>query len=175
VTVSPMFKNGTLVSGWLRDMGCSPNVVADSQSNWLYEIAFPVGTPVQIRINVGNPIAMPRAVVFGARMVPAAHHVAAWEALDDDVKREFWLELRATLNREFVEFAIEGKPLTECPPGFQVFATRFDDALTLDSLYRTISSVTKACLDGGALFDEHLGTAGPAAGGEFAFKKLGVQ
>jgi hypothetical protein len=51
---------------------------------------------------------------------------------------------------------------------------RFDDGLTLDSFARTMSSVSKACFDGCALFLERLGDLGPAPGGEFAFKKLGI-
>jgi hypothetical protein len=38
-----------------------------------------------------------------------------------------------------------------------------------------INSVFKAFMDGSALFDERLGEAGPATGGEFGFRKLGMQ
>lgn len=175
MSASPMFKNGTQVSVWLREMGCAPDAVADPLANWAYEIGFPPNTPVSVRMRVGNPKIMPRAVVVAVRMVPQQNQLAAFNGLDEDAKREFWQALRSELNREFCEFAIEGNPMAECPQAFSVSATRFDDGLSLDSLFRTINSVLKACMDGCALFDERLGAVGPASGGEFAFRKLGMQ
>jgi len=162
----------TRVGEWLREMGFSPVTRADPKANWLFEVTYPPG---HIRVGVGNPKAMPRSVTIACRLTATTEQVAAFRNLEEDSKREFWQTLRATLNREFVEFQIEGMRLSDCPIAFQVTAIRFDDGLSLDSLARTMSSVNKACIDACAIFEERLGSAGPASGGEFEFKRLGVQ
>jgi hypothetical protein len=170
------FKNGALIGQWLKDMGYVPKFIADPLAGWAFEISCPQGSPQPLGVRVGSPKNQPRAVVVGVRMAAQPPHIAAFANLEEDIKREFWRDLRAKLNREFVEFAVEGTPETGCPVAFRVTATRFDDGLSLDSLHRTILSVVKACLDGIALFAERLGTAGPASGGgEFAFRKIGIQ
>lgn len=165
-------KRSTKIEAWLRDMGCTPGPVPlEPAINWALEVTIPPGT----HMVVFNLKQAPRAVMVQARMVPIAAQIEAFGVLEEDSRREFWQALRSTLNREFTEFQIEGAPF-ECPASFTVSATRWDDGLTLDSFARTLSSVNKACLDGSAVFDEHLGTGSPAAvGGEFAFKKLDVQ
>lgn len=173
---STSFKNGAAqVAGWLREMGCTPETAADPLANWALEISYPLNLPVPLRLRVANPKAMPRAVVIAVRVVPQQLQIGSFNSLDADEKKGFWHALRSQLNREFVEFAIEGVPITECPQAFYVSATGFDSDLTLESLYRKVNSVVKACMDAMAVFDEELGSAGPASGGEFAFKKLGVQ
>ena len=165
-------KHSTKIEAWLRDIGCTPGpVTLDPAMNWAIEVTFPPG----IRMVVFNLKSSPRAVMVQARMAPLQAQVEAFGALEEDSRREFWGALRSTLNREFTEFQVQGAPF-ECPASFLVSATRWDDGLTLDSFARTLSSVNKACLDGSAVFEERLGTGGPAAvGGEFAFKKLGMQ
>jgi hypothetical protein len=107
-------------------------------------------------------------------MSVAPDQTAAYNNLEEDGRKEFWRSLRATLNREYTEFQIEGQPIVECPKAIRITAVRFDDGLTLDSFARTINSVCKACADAGAHFADRLGDMRPTAGGEFAFKK-GVQ
>lgn len=161
------------IGEWLRDMGLTPEMKNDPNANWVFEVAYPQNG--QYRFAIANPKALPRAVTIAARLAPTAEQVRAFRDLEGDVKQEFWRTLRSILNREFVEFQIEGTPLSDCPIAFQVSAVRYDDGLTLDSLHRTLSSVNKACLDGCAFFEERLGGAGPASGGEFEFKRLGIQ
>jgi hypothetical protein len=165
-------KRSTKIEAWLRDIGCTPvPVPLEPATNWAVAVTIPPGT----HMVVFNLKQAPRAVIVQARMVPLPAQSEAFGALEEDSRREFWQELRSTLNREFTEFQLEGAPYN-CPAAFVVSATRWDDGLTLDSFARTLSSVNKACLDGSAVFEEHLGTGGPAAvGGEFAFKKIDVQ
>jgi len=75
-----------------------------------------------------------------------------------------------------VECQIEGTPMVHCPAGFAANCIRYDDGLTLDSFAHNIASLQRTVFDAIAVFHEHLGDVGPAApGGEFAFRKLGVQ
>jgi hypothetical protein len=171
------FKNGSLIAGWLRDVGCNPQSVADPQLNWAYDVEFPPVDNVavlKVQMRIANPKVRPRMVTICARLMPAPEHVAAFDDMEVDSKREFWQDLRSMLTREFVEFLIEGTPLVACPTAFQLSVVRFDDGLTLDSFHRSLASVQKACTAAVSLFQERLG-GGPAAGGEFAFRKLGMQ
>ena len=171
--------SGALIAGWLRDMGCEPTVLpADPQVNWAFEVTFPAKPSpgmIQLKMTIYNPKPTPRAVVVAARMLPPPESVAAFEELEQDEKTRFWQALRSTLSRENIEFQLEGAPVIHCPAAFRVNVVRYDDGLTLDNFYHSVVAVQSACFDAIAVFAEHLGDIGPAPGGEFAFKKLGVQ
>jgi hypothetical protein len=161
-----------VIEGWLHDMSIATALRADPASNWMLEFTVPGSNPLVV--NVVNPKALPRAVMFVCGLVAAPGHEAAFKALDEGSRKKFWQQLRATLNREFVEFQADGA-WTECPKSVRVTAVRFDDGLTLDSFGRTLNSVCKACGDAIAHFTDNLGDPSPPLGGEFAFKKTGTQ
>ena len=162
----------TLIEGWLRDLALPSTRRDDGVNNWNLE--FTVVGPNPLVLNIVNPRPIPRGVMLVCGLAVAPEQVNAYNQLEEDVKREFWATLRTTLNREYVEFQVEGQAVAECPKSIRVTAVRFDDGLTLDSFARTISSVCKTCSDAIAHFTDRLGNLQPAAGGEFAFKK-GVQ
>lgn len=161
-----------VIEGWLHDMALASTRRSDPSSNWMLEFTVPGPNPLVV--NVVNPKAVPRAVMFVCGLAPAPGHDAAFKALDEDTRKKFWQQLRATLTREYVEFQADGV-VTECPKSVRVTAVRFDDGLTLDSFGRTLSSVCKGCADAIAHFTEYLGDPGAPTGGEFAFKKTGTQ
>jgi hypothetical protein len=161
-----------VIEGWLHDLSLATTRRTDPASNWMLEFTVPGPNPLVM--NVVNPKAVPRAVMFVCGLQAAPGHAVAFAALDEASRTKFWRQLRTLLNREFVEFQAEGI-ISECPKAVRVTAVRFDDGLTLDSFARTLSSVCKACADAVAHFTDHLGDPGAPAGGEFAFKKTGTQ
>ena len=161
-----------VIEGWLQDMALSPTRRTDPNSTWMLEFTVPGTNPLVL--NVVNPKVLPRAAMFICGMLAAPGHEATFKALDEGQRRAFWQRLRALLNREFVEFQIEGV-MNECPKSVRITAVRFDDGLTLDSFGRTLSSVCKAVTDAMVHFTDNLGDPYPPAGGEFAFKKTGTQ
>jgi hypothetical protein len=161
---------GALIQGWLRDMGCTPIPRSNPEVNWAFEVDFPPKSPT--RLTIVNPRTMPRAAVIMSRTVVSPEQRAAFENLDEDSRREFWEKLALRLNgHDFIEFQIEGVPTGSCPTAFQIFVSRWDDGLTLDSLHRSLSSAHKAYFDACAFFRENFGTSGPAAAGEFDFRR----
>lgn len=173
MSISKEFSNGSLIEGWLRDTGCQPVIRQLPEVNWAYEVNFPPQGPA--KLTIFNPAKLPRAVIILSRTIVPATHIKAFDALDEDSRREFLERLRATLNREFIEFHLEMPPTGGCPAGFQMSVTRFDHGVTLDSFVRSLSSVNKAYLDASACFQQYLGDPGTPAGGEFEFEKLRVQ
>jgi hypothetical protein len=166
--------SGARVRDWLRDIGCTPILRSNPELNWAYEVDFPPKSPT--RVTVQNQKNLPRAVLIVSRTLVSPVQIAAFENLEEDARQEFWRALGLRLNsHDFVEFNIEGVPPNTCPTAFQIVVTRWDDGLTLDSFARSLSSVNKAYFDACAFFHEHFGTSGPAAGGEFDFKRLTVQ
>ena len=164
----------TLIESWLKDVGLSVTPrCGDAVNNWNLE--FIVTGPNPLILNVVNPKQVPRAVMLVCGMLVAPEQISSYNALDEDARKDFWRALRATMNREYVEFQVEGQAVIECPKAVRVTAVRFDDGLTLDSFARTISSVCKACADVVAHFTDRLGELRPSAGSEFAFKKGPVQ
>ena len=163
----------TVIEGWLRDMGLTPTRRTDPGNNWNLE--FTVSGASQLVISCVNPKSIPRAIMLVCGMAAAPDHLSAYSKLDEARRTEFWRQLRTTLTREFVEFQIDGTPVSECPKMLRLSAVRFDDGLTLDSFARSLSSVCKACADAVAHFTDRLGDARPPADGEFAFKKLATQ
>jgi hypothetical protein len=163
----------TLIEGWLRDIAFTPIQRQDPTSNWNIEFTLTGQTPLSLRVI--NTTAIPRAITVVCILGTAPEHVTVFNRLGEAARREFWRQLRATLNREFVEFQIQGTALVECPTMIQLTATRYDDGLTLDSFARTVASVIKASFDAMFFYHERLGEIGAASGGEFAFKKLDVQ
>jgi hypothetical protein len=149
----------TVIEGWLRDLALTPTRRADQSNNWNLE--FSIVGPNPLVLNVVNPKSLPRAIMFVCGMAPAPAQVAAFAALSPEARREFWLQLRATLNREAVEFQLDGTALTECPKALRVSAVRFDDGLTLDAFAGTLTSVCKACGDAISHFTERLGDVAP--------------
>ncbi|HTY92791.1 MAG TPA: DUF2299 family protein [Steroidobacteraceae bacterium] len=163
----------TLIEGWLRDIAFTPIQRPDPNNNWNVEFVLSGPTPLSLR--VVNTKALPRAITVVCGMATAPEHAAMFTKLPENARKEFWQQLRASLNREFVEFQIQGAAFAECPTLVQLTATRYDDGLTLDSFARTVASVIKAAFDVMFFYHERLGEVGAPAGGEFAFKKLDVQ
>jgi hypothetical protein len=163
----------TVIEGWLRDLALTPIRRDDGANNWNVEFTITGGNPLVL--SVVNPKSVPRAVMFVCGMLVAPEQVTAFNNLDEDQRKDFWQQLRSTLNREFVEFQVDGQAVVECPKAIRVTALRFDDGLTLDSFARTLSSVCKACSDAVAHFTDRLGDVRPPPAGEFAFKKGAVQ
>ncbi len=161
-----------VIEGWLQDMALATQRRSDPTSNWMLEFTVPGPNPLVV--DVVNPKAIPRAVMFVCGMLAAPGHDAAFKALPEGERRAFWQQLRATLNREFVEFQVDGT-WDECPKSVRITAVRFDDGLTLDSFGRTLSSVCKAVTDAMVHFTDRLGNPAPPDSGEFAFKKTGTQ
>ncbi len=146
----------TVIEGWLRDLALEPTARADAgPNNWNLEFTVPGPNPLVI--NVMNPKVIPRGVMLMCGLFSAQEQIVAYSKLSNDQKRSFWDDLRKTLNREFVEFQIEGVAVAECPKTLRVSAVRFDDGLTLDSFARSVSSVCKACSDAVAHFTDRLG------------------
>jgi len=160
--------NEAKILGWISDMGLPPAVrlPQDREVAWAHEITLPQG----LKVAVFTPKRLPRAVVVNARVIATPTHIEAFNNLEDDVKKDFWRDLSRALNRDVIEFIIEGLPTHECPRAFVARATRWDDGLTLDAFACTLGSVVKACVAAMTLVDERLG-GGPALGSEFAFKK----
>jgi hypothetical protein len=145
----------TVIEGWLRDLALTPTRRNDQVNNWNLE--FTIVGPNALVLNVVNPKSLPRAIMFVCGMAPAPQQVEAFAALSPQGRRDFWLQLRATLNREAVEFQLEGAAFSECPRALRVSAVRFDDGLTLDAFAHTLTSVCKACGDAISHFTERLG------------------
>ena len=162
-----------LIHGWLKDIGMSPMPIPDPQGEWRYSVCMPANQD-QNRLEVFGNRALPRAVIIGSSTMLSPEHRANLGALDADAKRQFVSDLVAALNKDFVEYQLEQDALTGDLVKFQVSAVRFDDGVTLDSFARTLGSVFKAQLAGIQCVQQHLGGATPA-GGEFAFRKLGMQ
>jgi hypothetical protein len=160
------------ILGWVADMQLTPaRAPSNGELSWGYEAMLATG----FRVGIFQPKRAPRALLIQMKVMSRPDHAESFDGLEEDAKRAFWRELRSTLNREFTEFQLEGKLYEECPKSFLVTETIWDDGLSLNNFARSISSVQKACLDACALFDEQLGSTGPATGGEFAFKKIGLQ
>ena len=148
----------TLIEGWLRDMNLAPVRKPDAVNNWNVEFTIAAGTS-PLAIACVNPRPLPRAIMLVCGLAAAPEHMVAFKELNEDLRREFWNQLRSTLNREFVEYQIEGAAVFECPKTVRVSAVRFDDGLTLDSFARTLSSVCKAAADAATHFTDRLGNA----------------
>jgi hypothetical protein len=161
------------IDAWLRDMALTSTRRNDGTNNWNLE--FTVAGSTTLIVNVVNPKALPRAImiVCGMQIVPG--HAAAFKALSEAQRTGFWRELRALLNRDFIEFQIEGAATLEAPKTIRVSSLRFDDGLTLDSFAHSLTAVCKACGDVVRFFIEGLGDPAAAAAGEFAFKKSATQ
>jgi hypothetical protein len=144
----------TVIEGWVRDLSLTPTRRTDTTNNW--HIQFTIAGPNAFNISCLNPKSLPRAIMLVCGMVPAAENVTAFNALTAVQKREFWERLRDTLNRESVDFQIEGTPIVECPTSMRITAVRFDDGLSLDSFARSLALVCKASSDAVAFFNEHL-------------------
>jgi hypothetical protein len=145
-----------LIEGWLRDMNLAPVRKSDPVNAWNVEFTIAAGTS-PLAIAIVNPRPLPRAIMFVCGLAAAPEHMIAFSNLDEDLRKEFWNQLRSTLNREFVEYQIEGAAIVECPKTVRVSAVRFDDGLTLDSFARTLSSVCKAAADAATHFTARLG------------------
>jgi hypothetical protein len=152
----------TLIEGWLRDLALVPIRKPDSVNTWALEFTIAAGAG-PLAIAVVNPRALPRAIMFVCGLAAAPEHMTAFKELSEERRKEFWTQLRATLNREWVEYQIEGVAIAECPKTVRVSAVRFDDGLTLDSFARTMSSVCKACADAATHFTDRLGNPGRPA------------
>ena len=150
----------TVIEGWVGDLALTPTRRTDPNSNW--HIQFTIAGPNAFAISCINPKMLPRAVMLVCGMVPAPENVTAFNALTAERKKEFWERLRDTLNKESIEFQIEGTPAVECPKTLRVTAIRFDDGLSLDSFAHSLALVCKTCSDAVAFFNERL-TAPPRA------------
>ncbi|HTC44026.1 MAG TPA: DUF2299 family protein [Steroidobacteraceae bacterium] len=144
----------TIIEGWVRDLALTPLRRDDSNNNW--RIQFQTGGANAFTISCVNPKTLPRAIMLICGIVPAPENVAAFNALTPAQKREFWERLRDTLNRESIEFQIEGTPVDECPKTIRITVVRFDDGLSLDSFAHTLAVICKAGLDTATHFNERL-------------------
>jgi hypothetical protein len=164
----------TMIEGWLREIQCDPRLAIDQKANWRFDLAYPSNSPHQI--SVVNPKKPSRAVVVTSRAILDPQHIAVFGGLDEDAKKEFYLALQETLNRDAVEYFLEGvNPATlACPTGFRIAAVIFDDGLSLDALALRISSVYKAEIAGSLCVNRHLGPTTPGTSGQFEFKRLGT-
>jgi hypothetical protein len=168
----PLKLTAQLAEGWLREMGSTPKrAPQDPALAWQFEFDHPPGSPG--RLVLASPKGRPRSLLVISNIMVSPEHHAAFQDLDQDEKFAFFKELSTTLNREYVEFALLGTTGMECPAGFQITATRYDDGLTLDSLSRTISSVYKAQLAGISCIQVHLTPKGGGTAGHFDFKRMG--
>lgn len=161
-----------MIEGWLCDLGCTPKTVSEQGMHWHFEIDYPPNTPHKLHIL--NPKERSRSLVILSQISISPDHIAAFQELEEGQKYDFLSDLTATLNREFTEFAIQGiEQGLACPTGFQVMSTRYEDALSLDSLARSISSVFKTELAAIACVRRHLTPHGPGGPGHFEFKRTG--
>jgi hypothetical protein len=149
----------TIIEGWVRDLALTPTRREDPSNNW--RLQFQTGGANAFTISCVNPKPLPRAIMLICGIVPAAENVTAFNALSQAQKREFWERLRDTLNRESIEFQIEGTPVEECPKIIRVTVVRFDDGLSLDSFAHSLSVVCKASLDAATHLNERLSDARP--------------
>lgn len=162
-----------LIEGWLRDIMLTwVQLPPNPRTAWGFEVTLP---PVGVKVLVYQMRQAPRGLMVSATMTVPPEQVAAFNQLDDDARRQFWVDLRATLSRPYIEFNLQGQALVGCPNNFTVMATRWDEGLNLDTFAFSISSVHKTLMDACALFDERLGVMGPSFGGDFAFKKSSIQ
>lgn len=152
----------TLIEGWLPDMNLAPVRKPDAVNTWNIEFTVAAGTG-PLAIAIVNPRPLPRAIMFVCGLAANPEYIIAFRNLDEDLRKEFWNQLRSTLNREFVEYHIEGAAIVECPKTVRVSAIRFDDGLTLDSFARTLASVCKAAADATTHFTDRLGNPRPPA------------
>jgi hypothetical protein len=143
-----------IIEGWVRDLALTPTRREDGTNNW--HIQFQTGGVNAFTISCVNPKALPRAIMLVCGMVAAPENVTAFNTLTQAQKKAFWERLRDTLNRESVEFQIEGTPIDECPKTMRVTAVRFDDGLSLDSFAHSLALVCKASSDAVAHFNESL-------------------
>ena len=163
----------TVIEGWLHDLGLSCVRRTDASSNWSLE--FTVVGPNPLVLSAVNPKSVPRGVMLVCGLTSAPAHTQVFKTLDEATRTQFWQKMRDTLNREFVEYQLDGNPPSDCPKMVRVTAIRFDDGLTLDSFARSIASVCKAAASAVALYTDRLGDPNAPTGGEFAFKKVGTQ
>ncbi|HTV96326.1 MAG TPA: DUF2299 family protein [Steroidobacteraceae bacterium] len=164
----------SVMEGWLRDMGCDPVRTGDESSNWRFDLVFPPTS--SHKLFVVNPKQPPRAilVVSGAVLSPA--HLAAFDSLGEDARREFVLDLQEALNRDHVECTIQGVTASSIrPSGFQVMGIIFDDGLSLDALALRMSAVYKAELAGILCVTRRLAPRSDPAPGAPNLGKYGVQ
>jgi hypothetical protein len=162
-----------VIEGWLQDLGLTCVRRTDAASNWALE--FTIAGPNPLVLSAVNPKSVPRAVMLVCAMTAAPEHIEMFKTLDEAARRQFWRDMRDTLNREYVEFQLDGTPPNECPKMLRVTAIRLDDGLSLDSFARSISSVCKAAASAVAEFTDRFEDPKAPTGGEFAFKKVGTQ
>ncbi|HEX3836087.1 MAG TPA: DUF2299 family protein [Steroidobacteraceae bacterium] len=162
-----------VIEGWLQDLSLTCVRRTDSASNWALE--FTISGPNPLVLSAVNPKSVPRAVMLVCGLSAAPAHIELFKTLEESARREFWRDMRDSLNREYVEFQLDGAAPLECPRMLRVTALRFDDALSLDSFARSISSVCKAAAAAVAQFTDKLGDPNIPTSGEFAFRKVGTQ
>ncbi|HEY6457686.1 MAG TPA: DUF2299 family protein [Steroidobacteraceae bacterium] len=163
----------TVIEGWLHDLGLACVRRTDAASNWALE--FTIAGPNPLVLSAVNPKSIPRAVMVVCALSAAPVHAEVFKTLEESARRQFWRQMRSMLNREYVEFQLEGTPPIECPKMLRVTCLRFDDGLTLDSFARSLNSVCKTASDAIAHYTDHLGDPNAPTSGEFAFKKVGTQ
>jgi hypothetical protein len=161
------------IEGWLQDLALTCVRRTDAASNWALE--FTIAGPNPLVMSAVNPKSVPRALMLVCALTAAPAHIETFKALDERARRDFWTQMRSLLNREYIEFQLDGAAPAECPRMLRITAIRFDDGLNLDSFARSISSVCKAAADGVAHFTEKLGDPNAPLTGEFAFRKVGTQ
>lgn len=161
-----------LVESWLRELGCEPEANEHPQTAWDLKFEYPVGSGNEM--HAAQPKGKDKAVLLACITPVHSRHVKAFEALADDEKRDFQIDLRRNLNRVEVDYQIHGSegPL-DCPESYQVSATRFRDGLSLDSFARSVGAIYKAKLDSVLFIQKRLEPRAEGNGGRFDFERMG--
>jgi hypothetical protein len=165
------------IEGWLRDIGCEPQLVPEPAALWRYnfQFPFPAVQPQPNFMSVLNPLKPARAVVIVAGVALTPDNHAGFNQLDQDAKLEFVRDLHNTLNRDYVEYMLQGvsDQTVTCPTAIQLSALIYDDGLSLDNFAAKVTAVYKAEIACMACVMRHVGPSGTTGSGQFDFKRLG--
>jgi hypothetical protein len=157
VTTSSQSIDSNQVEQWLRDLQCDPVPGVDPNANWRFEVNYPPNT--LHKISVVNPKMPSRAVIVACAVNLSPMHLAAFERLEHDKKQAFSFALQESLNRDHVEFQLQGGDVTgtKFPTRIQLMSVIFDDGLTLDTLAQRLLQLMKAEVGGGICINRFLG------------------
>jgi hypothetical protein len=159
---------------WLEAMGLSPEPSPQPGTNWHVSVRYPPNeTGQDLHVLQAEGASNLLTIITGTEFSPP--HVKAFGKLPDGQKRRFQLEFRRVLTRIETDSQIAGSegPL-DCPEGFQISRTRYEDGLSLHSFAHSVGAVHKAKLDAILFINQELGDgmAGPEQ--RFDFERLGI-
>jgi hypothetical protein len=176
VMMSPKSIDSNQIEQWLRDLMCDPVPGVDPNANWRFEVNYPPKT--QHKVSVINPKMPARALIVASAVTLGSVHLAAFERLKHDEKRAFIFALQDSLNRDHVEFQLQGVDVmgTKCPNGIQLMSVLYDDGLTLDALAQRLLQLMKAEVGGCVCISRFLGAVNNSGGpAPFDFRQPGIQ